>query len=851
MSRKPIFFNTPSSLRWIVRMAWRDGRHERTRLALMASAVLVGVAAMVALDLLNTGLRKDIDQNARELLGADVVVYASRKPVDVFQKVLDSLPHPKALEVSMASMVMFLRDSSSRLIRLAAYSKDFPFYGKWETLPENAIHDLHRGGFALLDEALATQYEVSSGDLLKLGTKVFRVAGVVQRLPGGGGILTTLTPSIYISLDDLDATGLVQFGSRLDYRIYLKAESASESGKLVSFLTPLARKYGYGLDDVEERKRELGRAFESVYRFFYLLAFIALVLGGIGITSSVHVYASERAEDVAVLRCLGTPGWSAFLIYFIQILAVGILGSLAGVVSGILIYLSVPYFLRDVLPLELAWRISWLSPGKGILTGMVLSALFSAWPLMAVRFVPPLRVLRPDYDPARRVSKAQMVIIVAAVMFPFLLVWAQTRSLLTALGFSVGLGLGIALLSGWAVVLLSMVRRFFPQHAPFVWRHALASLFRPRNQTQMLTVTIGLGAFLLCTLNIVEESLLQQVEFTGNTNQSNTILFDIQPHQKKDLVRLFQENQLPLHQMVPIVTCRLAELKGRKIHDYQQDTTVRIPNWALMREYRITYRDTLHHSEKLIKGKLQYFTAGHRDSVWVTVSEGMHETLQIDIGDSLLFDIQGVLVKVRISGIRKVEWQRDPPNFIFVFPEGVLEKAPQIYVAATRISDPDKANRFQQVLLQRMPNVSVIDLRLVLSTIDNLFSRLGSMVRVLALFSVVASLVVLAGAVTATQHVRQRENALLRTLGAGSALITGVTLIEYGYLGIFATLTGTGLAVGGGYALATLFFNIKFGVALTELVTLACSVVLLTVIVGWVNLRKVLYSPPLEVLRSD
>jgi putative ABC transport system permease protein len=423
--------------------------------------------------------------------------------------------------------------------------------------------------------------------------------------------------------------------------------------------------------------------------------------------------------------------------------------------------------------------------------------------------------------------------------------------MLTALFFMAGLAVALSLLYLLAWILLASVKKYFTVRAPFVWRHALSGVYRPGNQTWLLTVTLGLSAFLLGTLNAVEESLLSQVEFTGRTNQSNTILFDIQPHQKDSVVGLLSRNHLPLRQLVPIVTCRITELKGRGVEAWQNDTINRLPNWALTREYRVTYRDSLHLSEQLVRGELQRHRPGQPDSVWITISEGMDENLQVDVGDTLVFDVQGVPLKARISGIRKVEWPKDPPNFIFVFPTGVLEQAPRIYVAATSVGSEEQAARLQLQLISSFPNVSVIDLRLVLSTINELFNKVGGIISALALFSLAAGLVVLAGMVLASRFVRQRENVLLRTLGATSATVTGITLIEYLYIGLFATATGMGLALGGGYAVAVFFFDINFAFRIAELVTVAGIIVLLTVAVGWLNTRQILYTPPLEILRKE
>jgi putative ABC transport system permease protein len=483
--------------------------------------------------------------------------------------------------------------------------------------------------------------------------------------------------------------------------------------------------------------------------------------------------------------------------------------------------------------------------------GSVVSVLFSILPLVAVRFVPPLTVLRADFEPGRIFSKTRMVAIVLIAVFPVAFAAFQTKSLTTGAFFLAGLLVALGFLILVAIALLMLVRKFFPSRASFIWRHSLSNLFRPNNQTRVLMVTIGLGAFIISTLNIVEKSMLSQVEFTGQENRSNTILFDIQPSQKDGVLKLFEENKLPVNQVVPMVTCRLSELKGRTVEAVQKDTTDKTRNWALTREYRVTYRDSLHVSEVLLEGDLQHIKPNASDSVGVTISEGMEEDLDLKIGDSLVFDIQGVPLKAFISGIREVDWPKDPPNFIFVFPTGVLENAPQTYVTATRIDDQQVANRFQEKLITSFPNVSLIDLRLVLFTINELFDKLGLIVRFLALFSIVTGSVVLAGAVINSKFARIKENVLLRTIGARTGQITKITLIEYAYLGLFSAATGMALSLGGGWLLTKFFFEITFSFDWLEMIIIAGGVVALTVLIGWWNSRSVINTPPLQVLRKE
>jgi putative ABC transport system permease protein len=841
---------------WVWKMAWRDARHNFSRLFLFVASLLTGIAAVVALDSLNNSLQQDIDRNAKELLGADYVVNANEKFGPEILAAFDSTKFPQASQADMASMVLFLNNDQSRLIRLVAFEGPFPFYGELQTQPADAYEQIKKGRYAMLDASLASQYEVSSGDSLRIGNIVFKVAGEVNKLPGGGGILTTFTPSIYISMRELDSTGLVQYGSRVTYKKFFKTNTEKEAEDLTEKFRPLVRKYGHSFETVEGRKEGLGEGFRAIYRFFSLLAFLALILGCIGIASSVHIYAREKRDEVAVLRCIGSTGWQAFNIYFIQIFFLGIIGSVLGAFLGVGIQQIIPVMFSDLLPLEVSFGISWISVVQGIVLGAVVSILFSMLPLISVRFVPPLAVLRADFESGKTFSKARLAAIILIALFPLVFAAYQTRSILTGGMFFLGLAAALGLLSLVAGGLLWLVRKYFPANASFVWRHALSNLFRPNNQTRMLMVSIGLGAFIISTLNIVEKSLLSQVEFTGHENQSNTILFDIQPSQKDGVIKLMEDNKLEVKQVVPIITCRLSKIKGKTIDEIQKDTTDNIRNWAITREYRVTYRDSLTASEELIEGKLQNRLNAMPlrmkfDVIEVTISEGMLKDLEVKVGDNVEFDVQGVPIEAYISGVRKVDWSNDPPNFIFVFPTGVLENAPQIFVTTTRIDDQQVANRFQQQLVMQYPNVSLIDLKLILSTINELFDKLGLVVRFLALFSIVTGLVVLAGAVINSKFLRMKENVLLRTIGARSHVITKITLIEYAYLGLFSAVTGLVLSLVGGWLLMKFFFEITFAFDWLELLIITGGVVLLTTIIGWWNSRDVINTPPLQILRKE
>ena len=839
--------------KWIWKMAWKDSRHNFSRLFLFVSSIIIGIAALVAINSFNDNLLADVDNQAKELLGADFYIRSSKGFEPEMVAAFDSVQNAeKARDVRFASMVLFKTPTGgTRLVQVVAMEGDFPFYGDVETQPSNALQVLKNEKVALMDEALAIQFSVSSEDSIKLGTTTFPLGGIVKSMPGSSGVGTYIAPSVYISYKDLEETGLIQFGSRYTYRQYFKTETEEEATELLAGLKPTMRKFGYSDETVSERKEELGEAFGNLYRFFNLLGFVALILGCIGIASSVHIYVQEKRASVAMLRCLGASGWQSFNIFFIQTVIVGLLGSLIGAITGVFIQFLLPMLLQEFLPIAVTTSISWLSIGEGILLGVTISIIFSILPLVNIRKIPPLVVLRSNIAGIKRFSKARLVVILGAVLFPLLFAVYQTGSWLNGALFFMALLMAFVCLAIVGQALIWMVKRFFPHSWSFTWRQGFANLFRPNNQTVVMVIVIGLGAFLIATMSLIQNSLLGQVAFLGSEDRPNTVLFDIQPYQKDGVVKLVNEYELPLQQVVPIVTTKLATIKGKTVEEYQKDTSDNIPNWSLTREYRVTYRDSLISSETLAEGKLLPRVESEGDSIFVSISTQMAKSLEVDIGDEVVFDVQGIPITTYIGSKREVDWQRIQTNFIFVFPDNVLEKAPQFYVIMTKAESKQVSAAFQQDLVINFPNVSVIDLTLILDTVDEIMSKVAFVIQFMALFSIVTGLVVLAGAVINSKYLRMKENVLLRTIGAVKKQIVSLTLIEYGYLGLFAGFTGILLSLIASWGLSVLFFDIIFIPDFISLFVIWAAVMVLTMFIGWINTRGIISTSPLEVLRRE
>jgi putative ABC transport system permease protein len=501
------------------------------------------------------------------------------------------------------------------------------------------------------------------------------------------------------------------------------------------------------------------------------------------------------------------------------------------------------------MPLAIAWTA--VLRGLGIGVGLVV--LFALVPLLAVRRVTPLLALHAAYSAPQPGGRdpwcwGVLLLLVGSIgAFAFI----HTERWTHGVGFCAALGVAFGLLTVLAKLLMRLVSTLYINAWPYVWRQGLANLRRPQNQTLVLVLALGLGTFLLMTLYLTQRTLLRHVALADAAGQPNLILFDIQSDQRDDVAILARSYGLSVLQQVPFVTMRLVSIKGRSTAELHAEKHNKIPEWALLWEYRATYREHLLETERLIAGAWQSRSERPGVAVPISLEEDIARTLDVGLGDTLVFDVQGVLLSTMVGSRRRVDWQRMQPNVFVLFPTGVLEPAPQFHVLVTHAPSPDLSAAVQRAVVQQFPNISVIDLTLILQTIDAIVQKVTFAIRFMALFSIAAGMLVLTSAVLTSRAQRIRESVLLRTLGASRAQIRQVLVIEYLFLGVFASVTGLLLAVLASWALAAFLFEAVFVPAGLPLVVAFLLVLALTVVTGMLGSRGVTTRPPLEVLRGE
>ena len=842
---------TQPGISWLLKMAWRDSRRNQGRLLLFISSIILGIGALVAINSFSENLQADINREAKTLLGADLKIEANRPMTDSLRMALELIEGERAQTTDFVSMVLFPKNGGTRLAQISALEGNYPFYGNFNTEPLGAVEEIRGEQKALVDRTLLLQFDVQKGDSIQVGNLTFEIAGALKSVPGRSGIASSVAPAIFIGQKYLDQTGLIQPGSRIEYQYFFKVAENQDVEVLVDSLKTTMQSSGVRWTTVERRKESIGAAFSNMATFLNLVGFIALLLGCIGVASAVHIYVKDKLSVVAVLRCMGTSGRQAFFIFLLQIALLGFLGAVLGAMLGSGLQVLLPKVLSDFLPVEnVSANVSWTSIFSGMFTGLSISLLFATLPLLAIRKTSPLRTLNASFEQdTNERDWLRWLVYVAIFLFVAGFTFWQTGDRIVAMIFPIAIVVAFLLLTGVAKLLMVMVRKFFPVNWSYIWRQGIANLYRPQNQTLILVVSIGLGSALISTLFFVQGLLLNQVEFTGQGDQPNMILFNIQPDQQAQVTDLTKAFTMPIIQEVPIVTIRLAEIDGMTKMEMKADTTRSPRGWVFNREYRVTYRDTLIESEEIIEGEW----SGEKKedgTIYVSVSERMLKDMDVEIGSKLTFNVQGAMIETVVGSARKIDWGRLQTNFFVVFPKGVLERAPQFNVIVSRTANIEQSAKFQQKLIQNFPNVSVVDLSAVLKSVEDVLGKISFVIRFMALFSILTGLLVLISSVVLSKYQRIKESVLLRTIGAQSRQILLINLLEYFMLGALATLTGIGLSFVGSWLLAKFSFDIPFQPDWLPPFIVFFTITGLTVLIGLLNSREVLNKPPLEVLRG-
>lgn len=837
-------------------MAYREMRASWHRLLFFFLCIAIGVGSIITLRSLIQNLSGSVNREARSLLTADVQV-ASNNPWNdqakaIFDRYSNSpLVDQKTETVELASMMRPAADQTAtpKMVEIKAVQEGFPFYGE-VVLGEGVTykHDLLRDHGLLVKAGALTSLNLTVGDRVRIGALEFTIRGTIEREPGSGLNAFSFGPRVMIDYEDAVAAGLTTFGSRARYRVLLKARG-NRMDDLVRELRkdfesqPLVnvRSFRYSQDRMSE-------SLTQVEDYLSLVGLIILVLGGIGISSVTRVFIQQKMKSIAILKCLGGRNAPVMSAYLAQILALGLAGSLLGLLLARVAAFLIPRYFTGRLPFDIEFGLTLPAIAQGLAIGLLITLLFSLLPLLEVRRIKPVLVLRNDAGPSR--GRWDWVRIVAAALVISGLAgvasW-QAGSVRIGLLFLGGLAVTALVLNLAAMGLMRFVRgiRRIPS---FVLRQGASSLYRPGNQTRTILLAVGLGVFFILSVRLLQANLLREFSLDLDATRADIYLIDIQKDQRDGVAGMIKKATGTDPTLIPMVRARILKINDRQISIDQAPNN---ENRGLLgREYALTYRPALEINETVISGK--FWDASPGASAEVSIEEMISRELKIGVGDTLTFDILGTQIPARISNVRRVDWRSARTGFLIVFRPGALEDAPQMFLAAINGPAPGPGRGgFQRELVERYPNVSVIDVFDIIDVARSIVGNVSLAVTFVGAFVFLSGLLILIGSVAMTKYHRLYESAILKTLGARKKLIVYITLVEYGVLGLLAGVIGSVAAVALSWAIGEYGLKITWHFSPSINVLGIVLTLLVVVTVGVLSSWDVMLRKPLGILRTE
>ncbi|MCB4366523.1 FtsX-like permease family protein [Hydrogenophaga taeniospiralis] len=830
------------SLGW--RSLWRDWRAGELRLLLLA--VTLAVAALTAVGFFADRLQGGLARDARALIGGDAVLSSDNATPPAFQQQAKALGLQTTQTLGFPTMGR-ARDEeggAARLVALKAVGEGYPLRGSLRVAeaplgPDAATREIPAPGTAWVDAALLVALDLSVGQPLLLGDAQLRVTRVIVVEPDRGAGFMSFAPRVMINTADLPATGLVQPASRLTYRLAV-AGSDPAVKRFVDWAQAQIEQpgvRGLRLESLEGGRPEMQRTLERAEKFLNLVALLAALLCAVAVAIAARGFAQRHLDDCAMLRVLGLSQGSMARAYTLEFALVGLFASALGVFLGYVVHHGFVLLLAGLVDASLP------APGPapvllGLGMGLTLMMAFGLPPVLQLAKVPPLRVIRRDVGQLKPASLAVLGLGVAG--FAALLLAASRDLLLGAIavgGFA-GAVLLFALASYAAVRLLraSVNEATAPRALVMATRQLSA---RPAYAVvQISALAVGLLALVLLVL--LRTDLIASWRNATPPDAPNRFVINVQPDQGEAFQQALRQAGVRRFDWYPMIRGRLVSINGKAISpdDFTSDRAQRLVD----REFNLSHSATLPEHNPVVAGRWQ-----ENEADALSVEEGLAEELGLKLGDRLGFDIAGQVSEGRITSLRKVDWGSMRVNFFVVFPVAQVPDAPVSFISAFRAPDADL--QFDNALVRQFPNITNVDMSQTIAQVQRVLGQVIGAVEFLFAFTLAAGLVVLLAAITATRGEREREFAILRAVGAGSALLRQVQRIELLGVGLLAGFLASVVAVVVGWALARFVFEFTWTASLWVPLAGSLAGAVLALLAGWWGLRSVLKTPVVETLR--
>ena len=855
-TRKSALEHGPSfSFRTAPKIAWRDLHAAPAKFLFVILAVAVGVAALSGVKGFGYAFKGMLLRNAKQLIAADVQGQTWNNPgpeqIDRLGKIGQRYGSMTRV-TEMISMCASERERVPQMVSVKGVDPSvYPFYGRLALNPPWPLPKLLKDDSSVVvTPELLMRLKVAPGDTIRLGGKDFRIVGTVvtepDRLASGFG------PGmrVLMSRAGLDRTGLIQFGSRAAQRFLFRLKPDVNLDAMKAQLkSVLPRVF---ISDYREGSPVVGRAIDNTTTFLSLISLIALIVGSLGVAMAMYSHLQQRMDTIAIMKALGARAHQIMQIYLVQTLWLGIAGGMLGVLVGALVQKSFPWMIQRVFSLlpQVPW--DWSFSLQGMSLGVLATLLFTVPPLLGIRNVRPSLVFRRNMADAEIESRkhwhekvpswAGALLILAG--FTGIAVWLSGSWKMGAY-FIAGLTASILLLTGVAALLLYAMRRIvkiWNRRLPPAFRHGFANLYRPGNQARSVLVALGVGVMFILTTYLLQRTVLQQVESEGAGREGNLFLLDVRNSSEVTKLIESQPGVTGKVELVGYIVSRMLAKNGIPVEQLRLSKVRK----DQLQTVRITTAEALPYGLELKKGRWWNPASAEPQ---LAVSEGAQRDFRLNVGDVLQFQIAGRKINAPLVAVFRRE-ERAPVRYDLVFPRFALKGLPVVYYGAAHV-DPSRIPQVEQAIFENFPTGTVMNLADILRRIQEAVDEVALVVRFLALFAILAGVIILSSSVTGTRYRRIREVAILKTLGATKRRITSIFSIEFSVVGAVAGLIGAILANLFTRIVADKFIEAHVDFNWTSLVIVMPATALLANVAGWLASARILDQRPLEVLRGE
>ena len=827
----------------VLKLAWRQTQRDLAagEIRLMVMALVLAVMAVTAVGMITDRAEAGLQQEANRLLGGDAALRADTPIADAVSQRAETLGLQYAQTANFPSMVQTA--GAVTLADIRAVDTRFPLRGEFELRDADGNITTQQGGpeagTLWLSGDAVRKLNVRIGDAVGVGNLQLRYAATLIKEPDAALDYFNVAPKVLIAYADLSASGLVQNGSRIQYRMVV----AGDEGAVTQFTAQQGKnlKRGQRLESREDARPEIRSALDRANRFLSLAALVSLILAAVAIALAARRHSARHLDASAVMRCLGASQRRIAALQLGELFFIGVLGASLGVALAWLLQWGVGMWLADAMGVVLP-AAGWSPALSGYAVGFTVLIAFAVPPVLALRKVPALRVLRRDV-PVNEPSAWTVGLLGIAGLA--VLLWWKAGSAELGVIILGGIAGTAIVLAGIAWLLLRWLKQVRGRlHGP--WRYGLANLSRHQGMTLTQVSALGLGLMALLLLLFVRTDLLSRWQQTLPADAPNRFVINVQSEQV-DGVRAFAKAQgLTEPLLYPMVRARLQAVNGVPVNAADYAGKGERARRLAEREFNLSSAASFGADNQRTAGT--YWDADYRGLVQLSVEEEFAETLNWKLGDRIRFDVAGTPLEARITSLRKVEWESFKPNFFVVVSPGALDGFSASYISALHV--PKQKLPTIDALVREYPNLSVIDIDAVLNQVRSTVDQVSRVVESVFYFSLLAGLLVLIAAAQASQDERLQEAGVMRVLGASKKQLRLAQATEFGSLGLLAG-TVAALAASTIAGLITVqVFNLPWRFETTLLLYGIVGGTLLALVTGLWATRRVTEAPPNETLRT-